>query len=56
MWVNSVKQQFEGQSQFSISQRALTFKAVREELKETAGGNNSVRNVMRTLILQWKET
>lgn len=59
MWVNSVKLYFDGQSQFSILQRALTFSAVREELKEIAGfkgGKNSVRNVIRALILEWKKT
>lgn len=59
MWVNSVKLYFEGQSRFSTLQRALTFNAVREELKEIAGfkaGNNSVRNVIRELIFQQKKT
>jgi hypothetical protein len=53
MWVNSVKLYFEGQSQFSILQRALSFNAVREELKEVVNvksGYNSVRNVIRAFI------
>jgi hypothetical protein len=54
-----VKLYFEGQSQFSRLQHALTSNAVREELKEIAGfegGKNNIRNVIRAFIFQWKKT